>query len=150
SRWVRQVNGSAGGDDVTAKLVVALDRNSESRVVVTGTSWGGSTPNYDSLTLSYPRDGSLIDLGTWRSPLSGEDRAVDMAAVDGGDVYIVGRVYNGSNYDYRTVRLNSTTGSWAAPWGDDIRYDVGYGSDYPAAIRVVPKFDGNTFDISDV
>jgi hypothetical protein len=144
------VRDGTGGDDVTAKIIFAGDNNNEGRVVVTGTSWGGST-NFDSWTLSYPIDGDTGDLRAWRSPLTSEDRAIDIDGLDGGDVYIIGRVYNGSNYDYRTVRLNSTAAAWDAIWPNDaVVYDVGSGSDFPAAIRIRGAFDQFGNDVSDV
>jgi hypothetical protein len=68
-----------------------------------------------------------------------------MDAVDEGDVYVIGRSYNGSNYDYRIVRLNSASSSWSLVWSGPLIYDIGSGPDYPAAIRVNPDVSGGVY-----
>jgi hypothetical protein len=149
-QWDDHQDGTGNGSDQARKLLVTVDGNGVARVVVTGFSWGGAT-DYDSWTLSYPRDGNPLQIRRWRSPYAGDDRAEDMVATNwifvsdkGGHIYILGRAWNGSNYDYRMVKLDSAgaDGTFPIVWDGGIApagyapYDAGLGPDLPAAIRL--------------
>ncbi|MGE3107239.1 MAG: hypothetical protein AB7G11_03070 [Phycisphaerales bacterium] len=96
-------------------------------VHVTGEAWRG-TSKLDYVTLQY--DGTN-GLETWDFPnilniSNGEDRALDMAAVEHGDVYVTGASFNGTTLDYRTRRINVIDGTnkWTMPMGS-VAYDGG-------------------------
>jgi len=94
------------GNDTTSKIILSGDIDSNPWVYVTGTAWGGAIKNYDEFTVAL----NLID-GTlhWfhASDLDGEDRATDLAAVDRGQVYVTGKSFNGTDFDYRTTKVNT-------------------------------------------
>ena len=93
-------------------------------VYVTGESYNGI--DYDYFTIKYNgTDGETI----WQkaSDSGNEDYGYGIAVDDTGNVYVTGGSYNGTNYDYLTIKYNSSrTLVWQEAWGGG-NDDYGYG-----------------------
>ncbi|MEK7143900.1 MAG: hypothetical protein AAB820_01020, partial [Patescibacteria group bacterium] len=128
--WIYDVpNNNCQGD---AGYRIAIDNN---YVYVVGASCTGSPPNnnqWDYLVLKYDKAGALIwdktfDGGGGRDSGAsdgGGDKAYGVAVDGGGNVYVTGRSYNGSNYDFWTMKLDSNGNKL---WDGKINYAADYG-----------------------
>ena len=127
--WVYNVpNNNCQGD---AGYRIAIDNN---YVYVVGASCTVSPPNnqWDYLVLKYDKAGALIwdktfDGGGGRDSGAsdgGGDKAYGVAVDGGGNVYVTGRSYNGSNYDFWTMKLDSNGNQL---WNRKINYAADYG-----------------------
>ncbi len=101
--WYRTHNGPAAGSDQASALAVGPDGS----LYVTGYSSNGS--NHDYLTIRHGADGSVAP--GWPQRFNGSADSTDVPtaiAVDAdGSVYVVGRTWNGGNFDYMTVKYDS-------------------------------------------
>ncbi len=124
--WEVRDDGFYFGDDEPA--AIALD--AAGNICVTG--WqnvGANDTNF--YTVKYNTGGQSI----WTSGQSyggaGEDKALDTAFDDAGNVYVTGKVIGSDgHYDYATIRYNSVTGN--QEWADV--YNSGNGEDMPVGI----------------
>jgi uncharacterized delta-60 repeat protein len=120
--WESRYNGAGNTYDYANAIAVDNSGN----VYVAGYS------DADYLTIKYDASGSQI----WASKYNGPGNSTDFAtaiALYGTDVYVTGRSYGTSSFDYATVRYNATTGNavWVA------RYDgPGNADDYAKAMTV--------------
>ena len=115
-RWEVLYNGPANGYDEAAKLVLAIADN---RLVVTGTSDGGSSTGFDMATVGY---NTQIGVERWvnryNGPANGDDVVANLAVVNGSGVVVVGTSYSGSNADYITCVLVEGDLQWQARYND--------------------------------
>ncbi len=128
--WAQQYSnsGAASGKDEVRGMVLGLDGN----VYVTGRSFNGTTDDF--LTIKYDiNSGSLV----WFRSYDGthDDRSNCIVADHSGNIIIAGQSGNGDNYDYRTIKYDSTglflwTKLYNAPLNQD---------DIPTAIAVDPS-----------
>lgn len=104
-QWLTRYNGPGNDDDDAA--AIALD--SSGNVYVTGASIGTTYPDSDYATIKYNPAGQQ----QWVTRYNGLGNYIDGAraiAVDtSGNVYVTGRSFgSGSNFDYATIKYNST------------------------------------------
>jgi hypothetical protein len=133
--WVARYNGPTDGHDYASAIAV----DNEGNVWVTGTSMGLAT-SYDYTTVKYDSAGTEICVIRYNGPGNGEDHARAIALDNAGNVYVTGRSFGlGTNYDYATVKYNSSgVEQWVA------RYDApGFSPDEARAITLDDK--GNVY-----
>jgi len=127
--WVQRYTGPGwldnGGNDI------AVDGSSN--VYVTGTSHGGSETYFDYTTIKYNSDGEQEWIAIYSTPNnSSHDAAVGLAIDSDNNVYVTGTISNGENYDFATVKYNTSGNEqWVR-----IYNGPGNGHDYAAAIAV--------------
>ena len=101
--WVRRYNGPANGTDIASSLAVSPGGT---RVLVTGTSWGG-TSGYDYVTVAYSAaTGARLWVQRYNGPANRDDEAFSLAVSPGGSrVFVTGFSYDGpaTGYDSATV-----------------------------------------------
>ena len=126
--WVARYNGPTDGHDYASAIAV----DNEGNVWVTGTSTGLAT-SYDYTTVKYDSTGTEICVIRYDGPGNDEDHAQAIALDNAGNVYVTGRSFGlGTNYDYATVKYNSSgVEQWVA------RYDApGFSPDEARAIAL--------------
>jgi len=103
-QWVRIYNGSGNAYD-EAKIVLT---DAAGNVYVTGWSFGNGT-NYDYCTIKYNTLGSQQWIARYNNSYNGIDEANSMVVDNNGNVYVTGVSQgNGTNYDFATVKYNSS------------------------------------------
>ncbi|MDD2890672.1 MAG: SBBP repeat-containing protein [bacterium] len=123
--WVRKYNGPDNSDDQA--YAIAVDKNGN--VYVTGRSVGTGT-GYDYATLKYNRLGTEMWARRYNysSSIYNTDGANSIAVDDSGNVYVTGDSYSGTNYDYATIKYNSSGDTiWAKRYnGPEDNHDKAY------------------------
>jgi uncharacterized delta-60 repeat protein len=132
--WVARYNGPGNFLDVGNAIAVDGSGN----VYVTGISTG-STSFSDYATVKYNSAGQEQWAARYNGPVNGTDEAFSVAVDASGNVYVTGQSLSGSNYDYATIKYNSSgVQQWAA------RYNGPQNSiDNAAVVRV--DGSGNVF-----
>lgn len=102
--WTNRYNGPGNSSDYATAIAVDVSGN----VFVAGNSSGTSGwPDYDYATIKYSSAGVPL----WTNRYSGSGNLADYAwavAVDGnGDAFVTGESWNGSTYDYVTIKYSS-------------------------------------------
>jgi uncharacterized delta-60 repeat protein len=120
--WVRRYNGPGNNEDWASAIAVDFSGN----VFVTGTSAG------DYGTIKYNSNGDTVWVRRYNGPGNNSDQALAIAIDNSGNVYVTGQSIGGTNYDYATIKYNSS--------GDTVwvrRYNgPGNGEDQGNAIAV--------------
>ncbi|MBN4051589.1 SBBP repeat-containing protein, partial [bacterium AH-315-M05] len=119
--WVALYNGS--GSSVDAARDIVLDGSGN--VYVTGESTNTSFFN-DYVTVKYNNSGAQQWAAIYDGSGLNDDQAKALALDTSANVYVTGQSYNGTNYDYATIKYN--TGGiqqWAT-----IYNGTGLGNDY--------------------
>ncbi len=96
--WTNRYNGPANGDDIPYALRVDATNN----VVVTGRS--GADPNGDYATIKYSSAGVLFAISRYNGPGNGDDQPNALAVDRSGNVFATGTSWNGTNFDYATIK----------------------------------------------
>ncbi len=116
--WVERYNGASNGGRGANSVAV-----SGTTVFVTGSSYGGSTANYDYATVAYNAvTGAQLWVERYDGPGSGDDQAYSVAASPtGGTVFVTGytdTTSNSAGYEYTTIAYNAATGAqlWLASY----------------------------------
>src|SRR6185436_14856019 len=65
----------------------------------------------DYLVAKYDLNLNLLSTATFNGAANGADHAMSIAVLNSSSVYTTGVVYNGSNYDAVTVKLDLSSGS---------------------------------------
>ena len=128
--WEMAYNGPGNGNDVPSAIAVDDTGN----VYVTGSS-SGATTGGDFATIMYDSDGTLQWTARYNRPsYSGEDSAHAIALGTDG-VHVTGRSFNGTDFDWVTVKYG-VTGSqvWATFYNNG-------GGDWPFAMAVDEEGD---------
>ncbi|OGG44698.1 MAG: hypothetical protein A3F84_28760 [Candidatus Handelsmanbacteria bacterium RIFCSPLOWO2_12_FULL_64_10] len=99
--WERRYNGPANRDDLASSLSVDGSGN----VYVTGES--GNASNSDYLTLKYDSAGNLAWERRYNGAANNNDGAYALSIDGSGNVYVTGGSWNGSNFDYLTLKYDS-------------------------------------------
>jgi len=122
-RWEVRDNGSYFGDD--EPTAIAVDESGY--IYVTGQENFGAD-NTKFYTVKYNSEGQPAWSQSYGG--SGEDRALDVAFDDEGNVYVTGKLMGTESYDYATIRYNSANGS--IKWENV--YDSTNGDDKPVGL----------------
>jgi len=102
--WARTYNGMGSGDDQASAIAVDGSGNA----YVTGQSWGGTSYDYDYLTIKYDTDGNLMWPRVYNGTASGYDTATAIAVDGSGKAYVTGSsVGSGTNTDYVTIKYDT-------------------------------------------
>jgi uncharacterized delta-60 repeat protein len=125
-QWVARYNGPGNLGD--AAHAIAVD--SSGSVYVTGGSIGSDS---DYTTIKYDSSGQEHWVARYNGPANGDDTADAITLDDLGNVYVTGASRGtGSNFDYATIKYNSTgQQQWAARY-----HGTGTGYDEAHAIAV--------------
>ena len=129
---VQRYNGPANGDDCA--LSIAMDDSGS--VYVTGYSSGVGT-GQDYLTVKYFSNGNTTWTARYNGLGNGDDRAVDIAVDDSGNVYVTGWcIGSGSGKDVVTIKYSQGPSTCSYTPGDvngsdsynglDITFGVSY------------------------
>jgi len=136
-QWVQRFNDPGNGEDVASSL--ALDGSGN--IYVTGRS------NFNYTTIKYNPSGVQQWIQTYNGPGNGNDAAGPLK-VDGSDnIYITGMsMGNGTNYDYATIKYNSSgSQQWVQRYnGPSNNYD--YASSLAVDASGSVYVTGNSFD----
>src|SRR5574341_1199708 len=100
--WLRRYNGPGFGDDSAKALVV----DSSGNIYVTGSSVGSGS-GYDYTTIKYNSIGDTLWLRRFNGAGNGADLAQGLALDFQQNLYVTGYSWNGSSYDFLTVKYNS-------------------------------------------
>jgi len=117
----QKARGNANWDDEGHGIAV----DSYGNVYVTGEFWNGPHPDY--LTIRYDSSGNTVWEMVWNGGSNDVDIGQGIAVDPSCNVYVTGYSYNGTNFDYLTVKYNPNGDTvWQKAWngGDD---DKGYG-----------------------
>lgn len=148
--WGNAVFDSSKADHAQA---VAVDL--QGNVYVTGYTYntpGVVTNNYDYRTVKFDPNGNLVH-GPWDNAIfsgpvaSEEDRAYDIAVDPTGTyVYVTGMSWNGSNFDFATIRYDTAGACITANNCIAVRYDSNKGrSAEEAPTKISIDASGNVY-----
>jgi hypothetical protein len=136
-RWVSRLNGPGDFHDYPTAMILG----DAGYLYLVGYSWGGSTPQYDYLTVRLDTlDGDTVWTrrydGTAAAPKS--DYAYDITQDDSQCVYVTGKAgEQGTWYDATTIKY---TPAGTAIWVN--RFDAGYlGTDGGGKVEVDKSFN---------
>jgi uncharacterized delta-60 repeat protein len=122
--WVRSYNGSENEGDFANAIAVDGSGN----VYVTGWSYD-STSDYDYATIKYYPDGDSAWVRKYNGPGDGEDVAGFIALDDSNNVYVTGSSWNGTDYDYATIKYDTSGNElWEKRYdGPTNNHDISWG-----------------------
>ena len=103
--WIAVNHGAAGSDNEAAAMVV----DGQGNVYVTGhyDDLQGTNANY--VTIKYNSSGEVEWINQYDGPVSGHDRAHDIAVDDSGNVYVTGKSEGGiTERDFATIKYDAT------------------------------------------
>ena len=127
---ISSITYNGGNADVAAEVAVDNTGN----IYVTGDSHNGTDNDY--CTIKYNSDLSgFISSSTYNG--GGIDKALGLDIDGAGNVFVTGEKFNGSNYDYMTIKYNGGLGIISS-----VTFDSG-GADIAKSIAVAA--DGNVF-----
>ena len=120
--WSRKYSFSQGAAD--RAVAIALDP--QNNIVITG--YSDSDPsiltNYDFATIKYSPAGTQLWAVRYNGVSNAEDRPTAIRIAPSGNIYIVGRTFNGLNDDVLLLKYNSNgilqwNNTWSGGNGDD-------------------------------
>ncbi|HRE42092.1 MAG TPA: SBBP repeat-containing protein [Ignavibacteria bacterium] len=123
-QWVAKYNGPGNSSDEAKSITVDVFGN----VYVTGESTGGGTGG-DYATVKYNSVGVQQWVARYNGPGNNIDKANSIVVDDSGNVYVTGgSIGSGLDYDYATVKYNSSgVQQWVARYnGPDNIFDYAY------------------------
>ncbi|QQS36630.1 MAG: SBBP repeat-containing protein [Ignavibacteriales bacterium] len=128
-QWAKRYQGPVNLNDVA--YAISIDNNEN--IYVTGESSGSGT-HFDFATIKYNSSGDELWVQRYNGPGNNEDQANAITIDDDGNVYVTGESYgSGSNYDYATIKYNS---SGTVQWVQRYSGPSGIGHDRSNAIVV--------------
>ncbi|MCK4508912.1 MAG: fibronectin type III domain-containing protein, partial [Desulfuromonadales bacterium] len=133
--WTHQYNGPSGNDDRSAAVATAVDGSDNTVVVGYGKN---ATLDNDIYVIKYSADGTP-QTPLWASTpydRGGDDQPAAVAYDPNGDIFVAGKSWNGSDFDYFVAKYNGSDGSLA--WGGAPRFYNGTGNstDYANSLAV--------------
>jgi uncharacterized delta-60 repeat protein len=140
SFWSPNGSKAAGGDAIwefgdspkTGKQQAqAIAADSAGNTIITGASDQSGTDDY--YTAKIKADGTGLLWSKVYDNAAGDDHATAIAIDSGDDVIVTGYVWNGSNYDFHTIKYDGSDGTvlWQHTFNSAIN-----GSDYAIAVTV--------------
>ncbi|HJY63560.1 MAG TPA: SBBP repeat-containing protein [Ignavibacteria bacterium] len=102
-QWAARYNGPANLIDIANAIAI----DGAGNVYVTGTSTGSFTLS-DYATIKYNSAGQMQWTVRYNGPANGIDEAVSVAVDGSGNVYVTGQSISSTNYDFATIKYNST------------------------------------------
>jgi uncharacterized delta-60 repeat protein len=102
-QWAARYNGPGNFIDIANAIAVDASGN----VYVTGVSTG-TTSFSDYATIKYNSSGQEQWAVRYNGPANGTDEAVSIAVDASGNVYVTGQSLSSTNYDFATVKYNSS------------------------------------------
>lgn len=100
--WIQRYNGPGNSND----QAIAVGTDANGNVYVAGYSVGTSI-NYDYCLIKYAPNGTQQWVARYNGPGNGDDKITGMVADYAGYVFVTGYSWNGTDYDYCTIRYNS-------------------------------------------
>lgn len=101
-QWIKTYNGPGNDTDVATSISV----DGLGNVFVTGRSKGNGT-TYDYATIKYNSIGTEQWVKRYNGSGNGEDRASSISLDGFGNAYVSGRSWNGTNYDFATIKYSN-------------------------------------------
>ena len=140
--WIKRYNGASGGSRGANSVAASPDGKT---VFVTGSSYAGSSTDYDYVTVAYnAATGAQLWAKRYTGPGSGDDQAYSVAASpDGKSVFVTG--YSSGTtvgeVGYATVGYNAATGAqlWVKQYAGPASGGIG-----TQAYSVAASPDGST------
>ncbi|UOQ64713.1 SBBP repeat-containing protein [Hymenobacter volaticus] len=104
-QWVARYTTPDNSYDVATSTAVDAAGN----VYVTGYSFqdASNAVSYDYLTIKYSAEGVKQWEGRYNGSANGDDVAKAIAVDSAGNVYVTGSSYNGTSYDYATLKYSA-------------------------------------------
>ena len=99
-QWVERFNGASNGIDVAVKVVTDVLGD----VYVLGNSFIGTNSNF--LTVKYDNTGDELWTMEFDGVAGGPEKATDLVVDPSLNVYVTGQSFNGSNFDFATVKYS--------------------------------------------
>ena len=140
--WAKRYNGAANGSRGANSVAASPDGKT---VFVTGSSYAGSTTDYDYATIAYSAaTGAQLWVKRYTGPGSGDDQAYSVAvSPDGTTVFVTGYSSGttAGQVDYATVGYNAATGAqlWVKRYAGPAKGGIG-----TQAYSVAVSPDGST------
>jgi hypothetical protein len=133
-QWAARYNGPANFIDIANAIAVDASGN----VYVTGLSTGTLSLS-DYATIKYNSSGQELWVARYNGPSNGTDEAFSIAVDGAGNVYVTGQSLSSTNYDYATVKYNSSgIQQWASRYNGPVS-----GVDNADVVRV--DISGNVY-----
>jgi len=133
--WTNRFDGAAHFGDFPR----AIAADGSGNVFVTGFSYNNPASDCDFATIAYSNSGVPL----WTNIDDGPGMLIDQPqaiAVDfGGNILVAGYSYNGSNYDYMTIKYS---GAGLPLW---VNFYDGPGTNFDAATALAVDGNGNAF-----
>jgi uncharacterized delta-60 repeat protein len=141
-QWVATYTGPGNSDEFPVALAVDGAGGAAGAIYVTGHSWYGTPHNY--VTIKYNSAGTqkwikTYDNGSENFGYHVHDPALALDPTGGGSVYMVAANWNGTSYDYATIKYDTAgTLKWVKTYNGP-----GNGDDWACALAVDGK--GNVY-----
>ncbi len=103
-QWIQTYNGPGNDFD----MVNAIGIDGSGNIYVTGMSKGIGTAE-DFATIKYNSFGAVQWIERYNGPGSGEDKTTSISVSSGGNVVVTGRSWNGTNFDFATIKYSQQT-----------------------------------------
>ena len=102
--WVRRYDGPASDNDRTSSLTC----DNLGNVFVTGKSYGGSTTDYDIVTIKYNSVGDSVWIKSYNGSSNNIDEGKAIALDKSGNVFVTGASTNVTTaFDFTTIKYSS-------------------------------------------
>lgn len=112
-QWVKRFNGTQSDNDVGNDIIV--DANGD--VYITGKTFGNGGQAENFITIKYSATGNMLWMQEYNGPNSAYDEGKEIEISPSGYLYATGySVGNGTNNDYLTLKMDTSTGNiiWRA------------------------------------
>lgn len=122
--WTRNYDAGLTADETASDLAVDASGN----IYVAGVADNDATllTNNDFITVKYSNTGTLLWVKTFNGTSNADDKAASIALDNAGNAYVVGKTWNGTNYDIQVMKYASANGaptsfaSYVSNLGDDV------------------------------
>lgn len=114
--WHNKYNGTGNNTDIANQVAVDHLGN----IFVTGKSFGGSTNDYDIVTIKYNSSGDSIWIKRYNGEASGIDEGIQVTVDAGGNSYVAGYSSGTTTaFDFTTIKYTETGAEeWVAKYSN--------------------------------